>query len=229
VQAVALPEFARLQDRPAELTASAGRCIRVSAVLTTPALILLAASADELTAAIGPRWSDATGALRWLCLAGAGRALTLFLGPLLMGIGRPHALAGLLWATAIPSALVTCAAAWWVREDPVAVQAAGIAASRAALFLLVLLPLGIEIGRRLAGVRIRDWISAVTPSVAAGALAAGAALLVGRAAPGAEASVKVHVSIVLACGSVVGAAALLAFDAPLRRELQRLRAAAFSR
>src|SRR5262249_59877006 len=102
VQAVALPEFARLQEDRAALTASTVRCIRVSAVLTVPPLVLLAAAAPETTALIGPKWSNATFALRWLCLAGAGRSLTLFLSPLLLGIGRPHALAALLLGTALP-------------------------------------------------------------------------------------------------------------------------------
>jgi hypothetical protein len=72
-------------------------------------------------------------------------------------------------------------------------------------------------------------MSAVTPSVAAGALAALAALLAARVPVGAGAPLKLHVALVLLCGALAGGAALLAFDAPLRRELLRLRAAALSR
>jgi PST family polysaccharide transporter len=227
VTAVALPHFARLQTSPADLTASILRCVRLSAILTLVPLAVLGAGAPLVIKSVGPKWVDAQGALVWLCAAGAGRSLVLFLGPLLSALGRPHALAALLWGTAVPSTVAVIAAALWVRDAPIATQAAGIGASRAVLFLAVFFPVSVVVARRLTGLTGRALVSALSPSLAAAALAAVAVVFL-RVTWGEPADRAGALLILILVGAVAGAA-LLGFDRALRLELQRGWKAATSR
>jgi O-antigen/teichoic acid export membrane protein len=229
VQAVALPEFARLQESRDELAAAALRCIRIAGVLTVAPLAVLAVGAHEATALVGPKWQDAAGALAFLGAAGAARSLVLFLGPLLVGIGRPHALAALLWGTALPSAAAACVAAWLVRDASTAGQAAGIGASRAILYLLIFFPIAIEVGRRTTGLRPARVLAALTPSLGAAAVGVLAVLAL-RGVPGLSGlPAREGASLVLAGGGAAAAIALYLLDSALRDELQRLRRVAWAK
>jgi PST family polysaccharide transporter len=221
VQAVALPDFARVQDQKDELTSSTLRCIRVSALLTAAPLAVLAAGAAEVTVLVGPKWADAAGALRWLCLAGLGRSLVLFLGPLLVGVGRPQALAALLWGTALPSAAAVLVAASLVRDAPLGTQAAAIGASRAALFVLVVLPIAVFAARRLVSLPAQKLVASIGPSLGAGGVGAAALMLARQFMPDWEPSSRFAAATALAAASSAGGIALLLLDRSLRNEVIR--------
>ena len=70
IQAVSLPEFSRLQDKPTELRRSALTCIRLSSTVTLPALAGVAAASDTLMATLGPKWIPAADVLNVLCVLG---------------------------------------------------------------------------------------------------------------------------------------------------------------
>jgi len=177
VQSVALPEFSRFQDAPERLRESFVRCLRISACLALPPLGVLAAGAPEVVSVLGERWRDAAPALAALCVVGAVRDLGLFTGPLLQALGRPHVLAALVWAQAVPSALVFAAMGSWLSGGQPAEQALGIAASRAGVFCLLFL-VNMRIARGLIEIRLRTIAVALAPAFFAAAIGAGVVLAV---------------------------------------------------
>lgn len=171
VQVVALSEFSRLQDRRDALRASVLRSARTSALLCVPTLAVLAAAREEITQLLGPKWADAAAPIGLLCVAGMVRGVTLFLGPVMQALGRPHLLAGLLWAYAIPSALAFLAVSVLLGDAPTGAQTTGIAASRTGLFVLVFLPVNVLIARRLLGLNRFELSRSIAPAVAVAAAA----------------------------------------------------------
>jgi PST family polysaccharide transporter len=227
VQAVALPEFSRHQDQPERLRESFVRCLWISASLALPPLGVLAAGAPELAGLLGVRWRDAAPALAALCAVGAVRDLGLFTGPLLQALGRPHALAVLVWAQALPSALAFAAMGWWLASAAPAEQALGIALSRAAIFSL-LLAVNAGIARRLLALPLAR-VGRALAAPAAGAAAGAAAVLAARAGLPSAPGEPWRAALVLVLGGAAALAALLAADerarGVVRDGLRRLRGA----
>jgi O-antigen/teichoic acid export membrane protein len=176
IQAVALPEFSRLQSDPTALAASALRCLRISATIAIVPLAVMAASSHELMQIVGEKWAEAALPLSLLCGVGMVRAVTLITGPIMRALGRPYAHALFMWAHAIPSAAAFWAVASWLQTSEVPEQAAGIALSRVLLFALLFLPINCWIVVRMVSLSFGSLASAVAPAVAAGAIGAGVAL-----------------------------------------------------
>jgi PST family polysaccharide transporter len=217
VQSVALPEFSRFQTSHERLRASFVRCLRISACLALPVLGVLAAGAPEVVSLLGERWQDAAPALAALCVVGVVRDLGLFTGPLLQALGRPHALAALVWAQAVPSALAFAAVGWWLSGSEPAQQALGIAVSRAAVFALLFL-VNLTIARGLVGIRLRSVGSALSPAFAA-AVVGGLSVLMARPALAWIAHPSLRAVATLAPAGGLAVAALLLLDGDARRLL----------
>lgn len=149
---VSLPELARLQDHPSELRSRVEDVLRLSTLSTVPLLGIAAACAQPLLRVMGERWADAAVPLQILCVVGVVRAVQVADGPLLQAVGRPHLQAVLTWAAAAMSAgtFVVAGLAWRGASDEM--QVAGIALSRALLYLIVLLPVSLSIIRAFSGV-----------------------------------------------------------------------------
>ena len=173
IQAVALPEFSRLQSDPEALKASARRCLKTSATIAIAPLAVMAASSQEIMALVGEKWADAALPLALLCVVGMVRSLALITGPIMRALGRPYAHALFMWCHALPSALAFWAVAVWLSEAPVPEQAAGIALSRAALFSLVFLPVNAAIVLRMVKLSPGTLIGAVAPALGAGLIGGG--------------------------------------------------------
>jgi PST family polysaccharide transporter len=214
VQTVAFPEFSRHQDQPDRLRESFVRCVWISACLALPPLGVLAAGAPELAGLLGARWRDAAPALSALCAVGAVRDLGLFTGPLLQALGRPHALAALVWAQALPSALAFVAMGLWLASAEPPEQALGIALSRAAIFSLLLL-VNAWIARGLIALPLARLARALA-APAAGTLAGAAAVALARAALPAGLAEPWRAVAILALGAAAAPAALLSLDAAAR-------------
>jgi len=219
IQAVALPEFSRLQSDPAALAASALRCLRTSATIAIVPLAVMAASSHELMQLVGDKWADAALPLSLLCGVGVVRSVTLITGPTMRALGRPYAHALFMWAHALPSAAAFWAVASWLQTSAVPEQAAGIALSRLLLFAVIFLPINVLIVLRMLSFSFGDLISAVAPAIAAGAIGAGVAFGLHNMAfsPGISPSL-----VLIAVPGIAGITAIIAVVALDRRFRQQV-------
>ena len=155
---VALPFFSRLQnDRPALKNAVASS-IRTTLILTVPAMAVMAACSDFLMAVMGSEWEPAADVLKLLALVGIGKAIVFFTGPLLFAVARPHLRAVMLWALAALSAGTVLLVGWLLTDEGSREQALGMAASRAAFFLAIVIPVNLAVVCWITGLRPRSFL-----------------------------------------------------------------------
>jgi O-antigen/teichoic acid export membrane protein len=174
LQAVALPELSRLQDEPAHFSQRCLGIVKLSSLLSLPALGALFAAADSVMAVVGKEWGPAAPVLRLLCLAGAARALLLLIGPMLQALGRPHLLAVLAWLSAALSAAAFLVAGWLVDDSPQADQVLGMGISKAALWMGVFLTMYLTILCRICRIPGVKLVTTLSPGIVATAAGAGA-------------------------------------------------------
>ena len=175
---VSLPFFSRLQDDRPALKDAVASCIRTTLILTVPAMAVMAACSDFLMALMGPEWAPAADVLKLLALVGIGKAIVFFTGPLLFAVARPHLRALMLWALAALSAGTVLLVGWLLTDDPSREQAIGMAASRAAYFVAVVIPVNLAVVCWITGLRPRSFLPwLVSPLLSAAAGIAAIALL----------------------------------------------------
>lgn len=84
-----LPLLARSRERGDGMAPAFLRLTRGLSLLTFPALIGLAAIADVVVPLfLGPKWAEVVAPLRWLCLYGVFRSVSVLLSPTLLAAGR---------------------------------------------------------------------------------------------------------------------------------------------
>lgn len=180
VGVLSLPLLSRRQNDPERLRETARRCLRVTLLVAVPGLLVMVATSTELVAVLGDEWEEAAVPLQLLCLAGIGKAVGLFTGPVLFAVSRPRFRAVMLWAIAGLSTATAVAVGYALTGSSVETQVFGMSSSRALLFLLVLLPVYLGIIQRFAGVPL--WaLRRDVPGPALAGLAAVAVVLVVRA------------------------------------------------
>jgi O-antigen/teichoic acid export membrane protein len=226
LQDLALPEMARHSvDRPA-LAARLGQLVRAGAVLSLPALGVVAAAAEPFVLVIGEDWKDAAAPMRLLCLASAITIVNGLFGPALQAAQRPGLPALGTWLNAGCMAGAIFLAAELSRGTGTHAELVTVAWAVVAVQTL----LGGFFGYLVFGrvLRVSAWpaVRALGPS----ALAAGAAVVAGQAVSTVvETDLGPRWSLVVTAGvaSVFAAAVLLALDREARRWLtiawQRLR------
>ena len=165
IQAVSLPEFSRNQTNPGALKASVLTCVRISAILTLPAMAGLITISHPLMGIVGPQWYPATNALRLLSLLAMFFMFSMFTGPLLQALGRPGYLAILEWSRTFLSFLVLLLAGWWVQHAALGSQVTGIALARCSTGVLLVTPLYLYLLLRFGRVSMRETVAAVYPSI----------------------------------------------------------------
>jgi PST family polysaccharide transporter len=178
VGVMSLPLLSRLQNDPAGLRETALKCLRATAVIAVPALLVVVATSPELVALLGEEWEQAAVPLQLLCLAGIGKAVGLFTGPVLFAVSRPRFRAVMLWLIAGVSTAVAVVVGDVLSGDSVETQVVGMSASRAVLFLIVLLPVYVAIIHRFAGVSVRSFLRDVPAPALSGLGAVVAAFVV---------------------------------------------------
>ena len=167
VSLVALPLFSRLQRDREGLRSAVDSCMRVTLVAAIPSLLALAACSEFLLAVIGPEWAAGADALKLLAVAGIGKAIISFTGPLLFAVGRPAFRAVMLWVLGAASAGAVVAVASLLQSSSEERQIFGVALSRALLFVIVFVPVNLVIVEWLTGFRIRAFgAMAAAPTVA---------------------------------------------------------------
>jgi O-antigen/teichoic acid export membrane protein len=174
---VSLPFFSRLQnDRPA-LREAVARCVRTTLFLTVPAMAAMAACSGFLMAVIGSEWEPAADVLKLLAFVGIGKAIVFFTGPLLFAVARPHLRAVMLWALAALSAATVLLVGWLLTDDSSREQAIGMAASRAAFFLAIVIPVNVAVVCWITGLRPRQFVRWLWSPLAAAAAGIAPALV----------------------------------------------------
>jgi O-antigen/teichoic acid export membrane protein len=167
---VSLPYFSRLQNDREKLREAVAYCVRMTLILTVPAMAVLAACSDFIIALMGPEWGPAADVLKLLALVGVGKAIVFFTGPLLFAVARPHLRAVMLWVLAGLSAGIVVATGWLLTDSSSRDQALGMALSRAAFFLAIVIPVNIAVVCWVTGLRPRRLVRWVwTPLAAAAA------------------------------------------------------------
>jgi O-antigen/teichoic acid export membrane protein len=222
IQAVSLPEFSRLQDKPEELRNSALTCIRLSSATSLPALAGLAAVSGPLMATIGPKWIPAVDVVRILSVLGMLLILAYFTGPLLQALGRPRQLAALEWARTAAGTLLLVVSGFLVRNRPVSSQIAGIALARFVTGAFLVTPIFLYIFLRLSRISLRDLAATVAPSaISAASVVASVSLF--HASGWLEGDRPIVLLMTeVAIGGVIGLVVLFSLETQLRKSVAGL-------
>lgn len=216
IQGVSLPEFSRLQDRPDELKNSAISCVRLSSMVTMPALAGMAAVSGPLMATLGPKWVLATGVLKILCAQGMIFTLSYFTSPLLAAMGRPNLSAKLEWARAMVGVLFLSVAGLLLRSAAVSWQLNGIALARAIPNVFFITPVFAYLLMRSAGISLRDLFSALSsPFCASASIVVAVSLLQFAGVSDWTRPIRV-VALETVAGGMVGLGVFLALDKQMR-------------
>ncbi len=216
IQAVSLPEFSRLQGKPAELRKSVLACLRLSSTLTLPALSGTAAVSAALMATLGAKWMPAASVLQILCLLGMSFGFAFFTGPLLQSMAKVKLAATLEWFRTLIGIVLLLTAALLVRKYTVDLQILTVAVTRLFVGAVVITPLFLYFLMRLAKIRVSDLLSSLAPSLIA-SVAIVISILPFHAADRLLANrPPTLLFLEVLVGSVVGSAFLLGFDVQLR-------------
>jgi teichuronic acid exporter len=213
---VSLPEFSRWQDDPVRLRKSVLACIRLCGVLTIPALAGLAATSDLVMGVVGPKWLDASGGLKLLCIFGMLEGFGQFAGPLLQAVNRPRLLAGVAWLQAVLNATLLGAAAVLLHGASDRKVVLGVSVTNVIAVLTVGIPLALYSLRRFCNVTIFDVLRKLMPSIIAGVATAVVALIPQHLGIMQGWRPAVELSVLIALGAPVGIGIVLALDLETR-------------
>jgi PST family polysaccharide transporter len=162
---VALPAFARLQNRPERLAEAYYAAVRFTAPITFPAFVGLACIASELVRfLLSDQWLGAVPVIQLFALVGALQSLRYWNGMLYVTLGRPDWQFRLAVLDAVTSVLAMLLAVRW-----------GITAVATAIVLrsYVLYPLSVWLLTRLVPVKPLGYMQRlVEPILASGIMAA---------------------------------------------------------
>jgi len=217
IQAVSLPEFARLQDKPEELRRSVLSCIRLSSIVTLPGLTGLAVVSGPLMATLGTKWVPATGLLKILSVLGMFFIFDFFTGPLLQARSMTHQLAILVWTRVCAGTAILVIAGLMVRNGSVNSQIVGIGLARLVTVAFLITPACLYIMKRLCRISLRDFRVAIAPSVIASASIVASLMLFHASGWLVNAKPIILLIAEVAVGGVVGLAVLLWLEIQLRR------------
>lgn len=172
IQIVALPHFSSLQDDPKQLKQAVLKCLHLSAILTIPAMALLAVTSDYIMAVIGSEWESASIVLKIVVFIGMAKALTLFSGPLLLAKGYAKSLAALTWMLAIVFTGLLSVCGVLLKDASVETQIVTVALIRTIAFLILGGAVRLFIICKLCQMSFKDLNGAIGPSIAAAIAAA---------------------------------------------------------
>ena len=222
VGVVSLPVLSRLQNDPERLREAVAKCLRATLLISVPVLLVVLSTSHELVRVLGDEWEDAGIALQFLCLVGIGKAIGFFTGPVLFAVNRPRFRAIMLWVLAGVSTLVVVVVGRATEDRSVDDQVLGMSASRAALFLLVLVPVNLAIVSHMTGLRLRTLLPSLPGPLLSGAAAFAVATGL-RAAIGDVGPPLVSLLVIGGAATVTAALVLLALEPDVRRRLLRMR------
>jgi O-antigen/teichoic acid export membrane protein len=216
---VTLPDLARHSVDREALAARLARLVRFGAVLSFPALGVVAAAAEPLVLLIGDQWQEAVTPMRVLCLAIALTLLHSLFGPALQAAQRPGLPALMTWVNAAVLMIAIYLAA---RLSSGAATVSQVTAVAWALVIVYAI-FGIALGYLVFGqvLHTSPWpvMRAALPSLlAAGAAGGTGGAVAARLAPDVAAGWALVASVVAA--GLAGTAALLLLDRQVRAWLR---------
>lgn len=229
IQAVSLPEFCRLQEKPKELQASTRTFLRLTSSVTLPALGGLAAVSVPLMAVIGRQWNLSSDVLKILCVTAMVSVLGYFTGPLLQALNRPHHLAMLEWTRAILGASVLVVAALLIRHRPTSWEIIAVALARFTTAALFMVPVFLFLLIRLTNISAWDLFKSLMPSLAATAIVIGTVSVIEMSGYFADKKPIIQLVVEVLVGAVCGLTVLLYLDRQLRAFVVSLVRASFGR
>ena len=165
---VSLPHLSECQGDPAELKVRVLGFVRMSVTFAFPALACLAGSAPLIVMLLGPEWAPAAPVLMLLCAVGTVNALTLFVGPLLQAVSKPHSLAVLVWVLGVINAATLASIGILMSARTAGQQIVAVALSRLCLAWLIYAPVNLIMASRLCGISLRELLSAIGPALIGG-------------------------------------------------------------
>lgn len=221
LQAVSLPELSRVQDVPEVFAERFLTILRLSIWVAVPLFSLLALASDPLVTVLGAEWSGSSDAIKALSVVGAATAASMFVGPMLQALGRPHLLAVLTWVAAGLSAAGFVAAGFWLIGAGEAQQVLGMALSRVAVIAGVLLALNVAVVLKLTPITLAQLGRAAGRPVAAGALIILTVSTVRRLMAASLTSVVVDLTLTASVAVVVTACAIVGSEPRVRRLVAR--------
>lgn len=223
VAQASLPNLARLQADLPRLRSGVIAAVKTSSILAIPALVGLAAVSDPLIRLLGEKWHAAAPVLQILCARGIARALTLNTGTLLQAAGRPGLMASMTWALAAANAVGFTLVGFWLREHSVSDQVTGIASVRTGIFVLLYSPPYIAMLVGFSGIRWRDLLRIVAPSLLAGVAVLAAVATVRVLAAMTGLPLVASLAGQAFAGAAAGGATLYAVDTEFREHANALR------
>lgn len=173
IAGVALADLARQQGDSDRLAARYGDLVALCTVVGAPVMAAIFASAHPLMRLLGPEWEPAAPALQLLCIVGVVTVIGMVSSPALQAVGRPGTQAGLVWFAAAVSAATFTVTGIVLSGESLDTQVVGMAASRAVVYVAVLLPISqfVLIARHI-GFGPSRFVRAAGPPIAASASAA---------------------------------------------------------
>jgi O-antigen/teichoic acid export membrane protein len=219
IQAVSLPEFSRLQDQPEELRRSIITCLRLAATVTLPAMAGLYVVSDATVMVVGQKWILAATVLRILSVLGMLTFFTMFTGPLLQALSRPHHLAVLEWSRTLVGGGLLVIAGVWVRHSSVQWQIDAIALTRFGMGALLVLPVFLYLLLRLGDVPLRDMLVSIAPASASALAVFASVFLLYPSHLLADSRPVIQLAVQVLIGGTAGLATLLLLDKQLRTAL----------
>lgn len=167
IQAVSLPEFSRYQKNKEMLRSSVLTCVRLSSIVSMPALSLIASVSVPLMLVLGAKWVPAVPALRVLCMLGICLVLTYFTGPLLQALAKVKLAAMLEWCRTILGIVLLTAAGYKAIGMPVSMQVVGIAGTRLILVGFIVLPVFLFLLMRISKISMAELLRSISPPIVA--------------------------------------------------------------
>ncbi len=218
IAGVALADFSRSlgeRDRLAERYRSlAGAAF----VIGGPVLATIFACAGPLMEVVGDDWAAAASAVRLLTIVGLASIVGMVNSPALQASGHPGAQAVIVWLGAAVSAATFIAAGVLLTDSSTADQVFGMAASRAVVSVVFLLPISQALVGRFVGVSVLSFVRVVATPVLACTMAAGLGLLVQLPLVALDVSSAV-VLVVAGVTTLASAAVLLLLTDPNARKV----------
>jgi O-antigen/teichoic acid export membrane protein len=219
IQIVSLPQFSRFQHQPAELRESVLACIRLTAIVSVPALVGLSVVSRPLMRVLGRDWAQATNALQILTVVGIVMTFQYLIGPLLQAVSKPHQAAAMVWAHGAISVVTLVAAGIFLKSAAIERQVFGIATVRLVVAFFFFVPVIFYFLSRICQISVFEFAQTVAPSFASSAAIAAAVYLV-RASHLFAASALLALTMDVLVGSVVGVGLMLALDHRLRETVR---------
>ncbi|MEM9514940.1 MAG: lipopolysaccharide biosynthesis protein [Actinomycetota bacterium] len=207
IAGVALADLSRsLSDR--ERLAERYRSLSAAAfVIGAPVLATVFVCAEPLMEVVGDEWSAAAPALQLLTIVGLVSIVGMVNSPALQAAGHPGAQAWIVWFGAVVSAVSFVGVGLLLEDSGTADQVLGMAASRAVVSVVFLLPISQWLVARFVGVSVFAFLRSVGPPIIVCAVAASLGLLV--QVPLVEIGLASAVVLVIAAMTTLATAATL--------------------